>query len=81
MKTRKTQVESGKDRLARHVGEKRETLETELKGLPTEYSSEAYARWVEINEELLGLAALSARFLKAPRVLSPEQKIFAELLY
>lgn len=74
-------TQSGKDRLARHVGERREALETELKGLPTEYTPEAHARWVQISEELLGLAALSARFLQAPRILSPEQKMFAELLY
>lgn len=53
----------------------------ELHGLPDDFSQSAYERMKWIQETIAGLQDIKTKFVKEPRPLSPEQKIFAELLY
>ena len=53
----------------------------ELHDLPDEFSESAYERMKWIQETLAGLHEIKAKFFQAPRPLSPEQKMFQELLY
>ena len=75
------QTESGREKLARFVSEKREKLQRESESLPTDFSPETYSRWEAIRTELQGLAKLRTDFLQVPRTPDPEEIEMMELLY
>lgn len=54
---------------------------SELQDLPEEYSQTNYDRMKWIQATIAGIHDIKAKFLQEPRPLSPEQKMFAEMLY